>query len=143
MNERICLIIFTRRKAGIPAEFDLTESVTQTEYLVDGQTAAVGRPDAGGAVAGVRGDGGRLRSGDHRAIPQADPKESLEALDAAVRAYDHGRGAWPTMSVQRRIEAPGRFRLPHGTEKGRNGQAVDVGDRQVLRGFREGVRPDH
>jgi glyceraldehyde-3-phosphate dehydrogenase (NADP+) len=36
--------------------------------------------------------------------PRLTPKESLEALDAAVRAYDHGRGAWPTMSVEKRIE---------------------------------------
>jgi glyceraldehyde-3-phosphate dehydrogenase (NADP+) len=28
---------------------------------------------------------------------------ALEVLDAACRAYDHGRGAWPTMSVEERI----------------------------------------
>lgn len=35
--------------------------------------------------------------------PMLTEKESLEALDAACRAYDHGRGAWPTMSVAERI----------------------------------------
>src|SRR5512147_3264280 len=31
--------------------------------------------------------------------------EALSALSAAVRAYDHGRGAWPTMKVGARVEA--------------------------------------
>ncbi len=29
--------------------------------------------------------------------------DALEALGAAVKAYDHGRGRWPTMSVRQRI----------------------------------------
>jgi glyceraldehyde-3-phosphate dehydrogenase (NADP+) len=35
--------------------------------------------------------------------PLLSEKESQEALDAALRAYDHGRGPWPTMSVADRI----------------------------------------
>jgi len=35
--------------------------------------------------------------------PLLTEKQALEALDAACRAYDHGRGAWPTMSVEERI----------------------------------------
>ena len=34
---------------------------------------------------------------------------SLEALDAAVRAYDNGRGVWPTSSAASRIQAMERF----------------------------------
>ena len=37
--------------------------------------------------------------------------DALEALDAAVRAYDHGRGLWPTMSVRQRIGHMERFAL--------------------------------
>src|SRR5690606_13085878 len=36
-------------------------------------------------------------------------KESLEALDAAVKAYDLGHGLWPTMSVTQRIEHVEKF----------------------------------
>ena len=36
--------------------------------------------------------------------PLLTTKESLEALDAAVKAYDLGHGRWPTMSVTERIE---------------------------------------
>jgi glyceraldehyde-3-phosphate dehydrogenase (NADP+) len=36
-------------------------------------------------------------------------KEALEALDAAVQAYDLGHGLWPTMSVTDRIEHVEKF----------------------------------
>ena len=35
--------------------------------------------------------------------------QSVEALDAAVNAYDHGRGMWPTLSVAERIEHMAQF----------------------------------
>jgi glyceraldehyde-3-phosphate dehydrogenase (NADP+) len=50
----------------------------------------------------VRGPAGL----EHKVIgscPSLTELESLEALDAAVRAYDNGRGEWPTMPVERRI----------------------------------------
>lgn len=37
------------------------------------------------------------------AYPKLTEKESLLALDAAVKAYDNGRGQWATMSVRDRI----------------------------------------
>ena len=37
--------------------------------------------------------------------PLLDEAESLKALDAAVRAYDHGRGEWPSMSVAGRKDS--------------------------------------
>lgn len=41
--------------------------------------------------------------------PLMTAEASLTVLDAAVRAYDNGRGAWPTMSVSERIGCVGRF----------------------------------
>jgi glyceraldehyde-3-phosphate dehydrogenase (NADP+) len=38
-------------------------------------------------------------------IPSLDEAAVMAALDAAVRAWDNGHGAWPTASVGRRIEA--------------------------------------
>ena len=35
--------------------------------------------------------------------------EAFQALDAAVAAYDHGRGLWPTLSVAERIDHTQRF----------------------------------
>jgi glyceraldehyde-3-phosphate dehydrogenase (NADP+) len=41
--------------------------------------------------------------------PLLTETEALQALDAAVAAYDHGRGPWPTMSVAERIGHMQRF----------------------------------
>ncbi len=41
--------------------------------------------------------------------PLLGEAEALAALEAAARAYDHGRGAWPTMPVAGRIEAVEEF----------------------------------
>jgi glyceraldehyde-3-phosphate dehydrogenase (NADP+) len=41
--------------------------------------------------------------------PIATTKETQEALDAAVRAYDGGRGAWPAMHINERIQHLTRF----------------------------------
>ena len=36
--------------------------------------------------------------------PLLGAEESMKALDAAVKAFDNGRGEWPTMSVEERIK---------------------------------------
>ncbi|WP_413910580.1 aldehyde dehydrogenase family protein [Desulfobacula sp.] len=41
--------------------------------------------------------------------PLLTESHALEALEAAVTAYDHGRGFWPTLSVLGRIEHMERF----------------------------------
>jgi glyceraldehyde-3-phosphate dehydrogenase (NADP+) len=41
--------------------------------------------------------------------PLLTEAEALQALDAAVAAYDHGRGLWPTLSVAERIDHMERF----------------------------------
>lgn len=45
-------------------------------------------------------------------FPHFDVSAAMEALDAAVRAYDLGRGEWPTMAVKDRINC-----LIHFTEQ--------------------------
>ena len=42
-------------------------------------------------------------------VPDMGEEEALEALDAAVKAYDQGQGAWPTMKVRDRIECMEKF----------------------------------
>ncbi len=41
--------------------------------------------------------------------PMLTEKEAFQALDAAVAAYDHGRGLWPTLPVAERIGHMQRF----------------------------------
>ncbi|WNG31236.1 NADP-dependent glyceraldehyde-3-phosphate dehydrogenase [Cystobacter fuscus] len=93
----------------IPAGVRLPAYVEQREYLVGGELRMWG------------GDLNPVRSpvfvktakGVEQKVIGATPlltsQESLEALRAAVKAYDHGRGAWPSMRVAERIEHVERF----------------------------------
>ena len=62
----------------------------------DGPVEDVLSPVCVGGQDGLR----PLRLGSH---PRLDGAEALKALDAAVAAYDRGRGVWPTMAVADRI----------------------------------------
>ncbi|MCO7631447.1 NADP-dependent glyceraldehyde-3-phosphate dehydrogenase [Pseudomonas guariconensis] len=88
----------------IPKAWRLGEPLEQRDYLVAGQLR---RWD--GPLATVRSpvwikDG----DGEHQVVlgsaPLLDAETALTALDAAVEAYDKGRGAWPTMRVAERIQ---------------------------------------
>jgi glyceraldehyde-3-phosphate dehydrogenase (NADP+) len=86
-------------------------------YLVDGevrrwtgQTSEVTSP----VCVSIGGRVERRRMGAHAALTR---EEALGALDAAVRAWDHGRGRWPTMTVGARIDAVMAFVA--GMEKAR------------------------
>ncbi|WP_051293211.1 NADP-dependent glyceraldehyde-3-phosphate dehydrogenase [Olivibacter sitiensis] len=41
--------------------------------------------------------------------PLGTEKEAKEALDAAIRAYDNGKGEWPTMTLEERIKCLQNF----------------------------------
>ena len=81
--------------SGIPLE--------HRTYLRDGKILIWEGPveDVFSPVCVNGADGLRpLRLGSH---PRLDGAEAVKALDAAVAAYDRGRGVWPTMSVADRI----------------------------------------
>lgn len=42
-------------------------------------------------------------------VPSMDEDAAMQGLNAAVKAWDNGRGEWPTMSVQGRISAVEKF----------------------------------
>ncbi len=107
LNEQIANIFPT--ESQIPAEFNLTEPIHQREYLVNGEmrtwngdTHTVLSPvyikTANGLEQKVVGS-----------YPLATEVEALEALDAAVKAYNHGRGEWPTMTIPERIACLEKF----------------------------------
>ncbi len=78
-------------------------------YLVDGEIRTWGgrTSDVLSPVC-VRTDGGLVR----RKIgveARLGTEEAMSALDAASRAWDHGRGAWPVMRVQERAERLSAF----------------------------------
>jgi glyceraldehyde-3-phosphate dehydrogenase (NADP+) len=92
----------------IPQEFTL-QQIDQREYLCNGEM----RPWQGtvqevfSPVCIRTGKGlERKRIGSY---PVCTEKEAFEALDAAVAAYDNGRGQWPTMNLADRIKCVEKF----------------------------------
>lgn len=93
----------------IPAEYVLQEQLDQREFLSNGEmlpwtgeVSEVFSPICVKTKEGLK----RKRIGSY---PVCTEKESMQALDAAVKAYDNGRGEWPTMSVADRISCVERF----------------------------------
>jgi glyceraldehyde-3-phosphate dehydrogenase (NADP+) len=81
----------------------LPPDLVQTEYLVDGALRRWDGP-LGEAFSPVmlQVDGG-LEPHQLGRFPLLDVETAQSALDAARRAYDQGRGRWPTLSVAERI----------------------------------------
>lgn len=88
----------------IPTQYRI-DPIHQREYLLNGEmkpwTGKVAEvyspvcvPDAAG---------GTLQRQLVGSFPVAGPTEAMAALDAAVMAYDNGRGEWPQMAVADRI----------------------------------------
>jgi glyceraldehyde-3-phosphate dehydrogenase (NADP+) len=97
------------RKDAIPAEFALEAQVDQHEYLVNGELRRWEGPmqEVLSPVCLAAKDGlTQVRIGTY---PKLTPQEALEALKSASRAYDQGRGFWPTLPVQKRIEHMAEF----------------------------------
>jgi glyceraldehyde-3-phosphate dehydrogenase (NADP+) len=92
------------RLADIPEQYRLGTPIEQRDYLVDGELRIWNGPLAT-VYSPVYIS---TAAGDEQAIlgktPQLDADTALVALDAAVRAYDNGQGAWPTMRVADRIQ---------------------------------------
>lgn len=88
---------------AIPQQYRLHGQTEQREYLVNGELRLWRGP-----LATVHSPIYlATEAGDEQVIlgstPQLDANTALEALEAAVCAYDNGQGAWPTMRVADRI----------------------------------------
>jgi acyl-CoA reductase-like NAD-dependent aldehyde dehydrogenase len=96
-------------KQAIPEAFALPELIDQRTYLSDGElvtwngpTHEVFSPICMSTQDGVQ----RIKIGSY---PVCTEKEAMIALDAACKAYNDGRGEWPTMSVAQRINCVEQF----------------------------------
>jgi glyceraldehyde-3-phosphate dehydrogenase (NADP+) len=89
----------------LPAEHRPDPRPYERHYLQDGVVREWTGPctDVSSPIC-VRQDGVLKRPVIGR-VPAMDEAAALAALDAAVRAWDYGRGVWPTMSVADRITA--------------------------------------
>ncbi|MGL4632603.1 MAG: NADP-dependent glyceraldehyde-3-phosphate dehydrogenase [Leadbetterella sp.] len=93
----------------IPAEYAITAPIEQREYLVNGEMRAwSGKTQDVWSPVYVKTASGleQIRIGSY---PITEPSDAMEVLNAADKAFDHGRGEWPSMSVAQRIEAVEKF----------------------------------
>lgn len=88
---------------AIPDEWQLNHLIEQREYLVNGELKIWEGPlnEVVSPVSVDKGNG--VEKNIIGSTPLLTEKESLEALEAAVKAYKNGTGEWPTMSVANRI----------------------------------------
>jgi glyceraldehyde-3-phosphate dehydrogenase (NADP+) len=106
LEEKIAEIF--RAESQIPEDYKI-EAIHQKEYLVNGQMR-----QWKGATQDVYSpvyinDGKETKSKYIGSYPITGETEAMEALDAAVAAFDNGRGEWPTMSVAERIVCMQKF----------------------------------
>ncbi|YAI81273.1 MAG: NADP-dependent glyceraldehyde-3-phosphate dehydrogenase [cyanobacterium endosymbiont of Rhopalodia sterrenbergii] len=89
---------------NIPPEFQLKSPIEQREYLINGNLEIWnGEMEESLSPIYLKTPQGltRKKIGD---FPCLGEEAALSALDAAAKAYDNGRGKWPTMPVGQRIE---------------------------------------
>jgi len=91
-------------EGDVPHEFDVETPINQTEYLVNGELRHWDGPvQQVLSPVFVRTSSGLSQKiiGSH---PLLTEEESLIALNAASNAYGNGRGSWPAMHTEERIE---------------------------------------
>jgi glyceraldehyde-3-phosphate dehydrogenase (NADP+) len=95
--------LFPASMEAVPTDYRI-EPLHQREYLIngelhhwDGPTAEVISPVR------MRQTDGTLTPFVVGSYPITTEVEAMQSLDAAVAAYDHGRGEWPSMSLEDRI----------------------------------------
>jgi glyceraldehyde-3-phosphate dehydrogenase (NADP+) len=96
-------------EGGIPTDFNWTEPLLANSYLLDGKMV-----EWTGAMQDVYSpimvrEGDALKPKYLGAYPLITENEAQEALASAVKAYDNGRGEWPTMTVADRIRCVENF----------------------------------
>jgi glyceraldehyde-3-phosphate dehydrogenase (NADP+) len=106
-NEKLKMLFPT--EGDIPAEYQFTAPIHQTEYLLNGKMVKWK-----GAVQEVYSpifirENDELKPKLLGSYPLIGEKEALEALESAEKAYNHGRGEWAVMSAEDRIKCVEAF----------------------------------
>ena len=91
-------------ESTIPSQFNVGPFLEQREYLINGELRKW--PGTMNQVSSpvFINDGGDYKQKMIGSTPLLTKHEALDALNAAVKAYDLGQGLWPTMSVMDRIK---------------------------------------
>ncbi|WP_027066710.1 MULTISPECIES: NADP-dependent glyceraldehyde-3-phosphate dehydrogenase [Maribacter] len=86
----------------IPEEFQITSTIDQKHYLVNGELKEWkgDTTEVYSTISSTKEYKPTLLG----SIPDLQEAEALDALNGALKAYDKGKGVWPTMHVKDRIE---------------------------------------
>ena len=91
----------------IPMKYLLKEPIHQREYLSGGELRSwKGKTTEVYSTISTSPDYSPTLLGS---IPAMGEEEAMQALDAALHAYDKGKGVWPTMKVRDRIACMEKF----------------------------------
>jgi glyceraldehyde-3-phosphate dehydrogenase (NADP+) len=94
----------------IPDNFRIRQPLIQREFLVNGRLAAWNGPrQQVYSPVHVKDGNGMPHPVLIGEYPLLTEKEALMALEAACKAFDNGRGFWPTLAVEERIRHMERF----------------------------------
>lgn len=89
------------QKNTIPTEFQITETIDQRHYLIGGELKEwKGKTTE---VYSTISSTEKYAPTQLGSTPDMGEPEAMEALEAALKAYGKGQGAWPTMHVKDRI----------------------------------------
>jgi glyceraldehyde-3-phosphate dehydrogenase (NADP+) len=127
--------------ADIPESVRLKEPVHQRQVLIDGELIEWNGPThMVFSPVFIRGD----HDEDEKqfaigSYPLGTVLEADRALEAAAKAYDAGRGVWPAMPLQQRIECLEDFTYQMSARKADHCKTIDLGNRQKFSRCREGI----
>ncbi|MCB2187046.1 MAG: NADP-dependent glyceraldehyde-3-phosphate dehydrogenase [Deltaproteobacteria bacterium] len=88
----------------IPAQYRPPSPLVMDHYLLNGELRAWSGPFKTAHSPLLRWRDGQLAPRELGQFPLMGEPEALTALEAAQQAYRHGRGDWPTMPVEQRLE---------------------------------------
>ncbi|TAD96373.1 MAG: NADP-dependent glyceraldehyde-3-phosphate dehydrogenase, partial [Bacteroidetes bacterium] len=96
-------IIFPKEQS-IPPEYQLETYIENKEYLIDGDLYYWnGEMKEVLSPVCIENEAGEIVNKVIGSYPMLTPKEADLALNAAIRAYNQGKGRWAMMSVFERI----------------------------------------
>ncbi len=97
----------SKTQVQIPEAYQIDTLLNQSTYLVDGELKKWSGDTA--EIYSTISSTTNYKKTLLGTIPQLGEKEALMALDSATKAYDNGKGLWPTMKVEDRIACMEKF----------------------------------
>jgi glyceraldehyde-3-phosphate dehydrogenase (NADP+) len=95
---------------NIPDQFKLLAPIEQSEYLINGEIQKW-NGNFQDVHSPVFVKDGETYSSYIGRYPLMEKEEALKALEAASEAFNHGKGEWPSMTIEKRIGCMKKFVL--------------------------------